>query len=79
MRDSRANFKLERNLSEIDEKIKLLLKHRINVEEAQLAMHDASGDAKSNNHSPLEGKRALYEDLFYLLQSKPRYFAKLTR
>ena len=33
----------------------------------------------SQNVSPLQGKRGLYEDMFYVLQSKPVYFARLAR
>lgn len=80
---SRRNFILERELSEIDEKIKLLIKNRISVQEViaqqqglELAGHDSKVDSTSLSAS---GKLQLYEDMFYLLQSRPQYFAKLAR
>lgn len=43
-----------------------------------MSAHTAS-ENKDSNHSPLAGKRELYEDLFYLLQLRTSYFARLAR
>jgi len=73
---SRRNFILEKELGEIDEKIKLLIRNRIKYEEISLA---STEENHTKQESPLQGKRGLYEDLFYLLQSKTQYFAQLAR
>lgn len=75
---SRSNFILERELAEIDEKIKLLIKNRISVQE--VTINDGSKLEKDESDgASLKGKRAQYEQLFYLLQTKPRYLATLAR
>lgn len=77
---SRRNFVLERELNELDEKIKLLIKNRISVQEVLAQQQGLLQDKEDGKGSDvLKGKLGLYEDLFYLLQTKPQYFAKLAR
>jgi len=80
---ARKNHILERELSEIDEKIKLLIKNRISVQEviAQSAgaLPDEKGAVAGSEELHVKEKRSIYEDLFYQLQTKPRYLAKLAR
>jgi Ras GTPase-activating-like protein IQGAP2/3 len=79
---ARRNFILERELGELDEKIKLLIKNRITVQEvlAQTSgLKKEEEGASEEKGGPLKGKLHLYEEMCYLLQSKPKYFAKLAR
>lgn len=80
---SRRNFMLERELNEIDEKIKLLIKNRLTLQEVMAASSSASApQTASEEHvalAALKNKKTLYEDLFFLLQSTPHYFALLAR
>jgi len=76
---SRKNFILERELAELDDKIKLLIKNRITLQEVMSSASNFESDTAAKEAHPLHGKRALYEDLFYLLQSKTQYFAKIAR
>jgi len=75
---SRANFLLERQLGEIDEKIALLLKNRLSLEEAQKAVSSNTKDADAPQDETLpHNLRIKYEDLLYYLQSQPVYLAKM--
>ena len=71
-------------MDELDEKIKMLISKRISLEEVQSSLRPhrrkgkgGAGDARV----PLLSADAkkLYGELFYLLLSKPRYLASLTR
>jgi Ras GTPase-activating-like protein IQGAP2/3 len=80
--EARRNFILERELGEIDEKIKLLVKNRITVQDimaSQAGLQEPAKGQGAARESPLRNNRALYEELFTLLQNKPRYFASLAR
>jgi hypothetical protein len=73
----------------IDEKIKLLIKNRITLQEVMASTAAHAPDIKSPTHaaqtedslssSMLKQKRPLYEEMFYLLQSKPVYLARVCR
>lgn len=76
VQQARRNFVLERELVEIDEKIKLLVRNRISVQEV-MSSTNVDHEGATQNITPLQGKRNLYEDLFYILQAKPVYFARL--
>jgi len=80
---ARKNHILERELQEIDDKIKLLVKNRISVQEviahSQGAIQEEKGGPDVSGDLSIASKKTHYEDLFYLLQSKPRYLAKLAR
>lgn len=70
---ARKNHILERELSELDEKIKLLIKNRMTLAEV-LGNEKKEGEAdeKEKEGAGISEKRQLYEDLFYLLQTKPK-------
>lgn len=79
--EAKKNFELEQSIGDIDDKIKLLIANRMAVEEVMattkaLKSGKKAGDAET---SPIKGKVASYEDLFYLLQTRPTYFAQLAR
>lgn len=77
---SKQNFVLERQLAELDEKIKLLIKNRIDVEEAQKVLEKQDGSNDDDEKGLVLGdNRGFYEDLYRELQANPVYFAKLAR
>lgn len=78
---SKLNFERERQLDEVDKRIKLLVKNRIKVEEAAQALTDTKVDTKEGDEkdSSFLGKRVHYELLFRHLQSHPHYLAKMAR
>eukprot|EP00743_Colponemidia_sp_Colp-15_P005475 GILK01005888.1.p1 GENE.GILK01005888.1~~GILK01005888.1.p1 ORF type:complete len:816 (+),score=159.79 GILK01005888.1:49-2448(+) len=75
----RENFILENELNRMDEKIKLLIKNRITVQqvisESSGVLVDVSSPASQN---PLKQARESFEHMFYLLQTHPEYLARLT-
>eukprot|EP00474_Spongospora_subterranea_P010430 CRZ10888.1 hypothetical protein [Spongospora subterranea] len=73
---SRSNFILERELDTIDEKIKLLVKNRISLQDV-ISSVQVSDRTSTGLLDPK--KRAAYEHVLYTLQSEPIYFAKLAR
>eukprot|EP00457_Paulinella_chromatophora_P001965 gb/GEZN01001968.1/.p1 GENE.gb/GEZN01001968.1/~~gb/GEZN01001968.1/.p1 ORF type:complete len:792 (+),score=101.82 gb/GEZN01001968.1/:156-2531(+) len=76
---ARKSHILERQLADLEDKIHLLIKNKQNLSEYMTQLDEKrAGDEKQDTGS-LAGKRHLYESLFYLLQSKPRYLAKLAR
>eukprot|EP00026_Physarum_polycephalum_P003083 Phypoly_transcript_03092.p1 GENE.Phypoly_transcript_03092~~Phypoly_transcript_03092.p1 ORF type:complete len:847 (+),score=180.92 Phypoly_transcript_03092:122-2542(+) len=76
----RKNHQLEKELSKLDKRIALLIKHRSNIKEIIAA---AQKKAKAVKHEgatqftltpkQLEG----YQNLFYLLQTEPHYLGRL--
>lgn len=80
--EAKKNFELEHALNEIDEKIKLLINNRMKVEDVLATAHNLSKVKRRDDESgesPIQGKVTAYEDLFYLLQTQPRYFAQMAR
>ena len=89
----RENLAAEANLNELDSKVALLVKNRISVQEvarlkskdmrAVLAKNAAQLEKEAGvltlkgNDKDVKGKRRKYEELFYLLQTEPRYMANL--
>lgn len=76
---SKANFILERDLKELDDKIKLLIKNLITVQEVISTSSGLSRKKKESIGNPLRKTREKYEGLFYILQNEPKYFARLAR
>lgn len=83
---SKLNFERERQLDEVDKRIKLLVKNRIKVEEATQALSSDSNKLTAENNSSgeekesfFQQKRLHYELLFRYLQSHPHYLAKMTK
>ena len=89
----RENIAAEANLNELDSKVALLVKNRISVQEvarfkskdmrAVLAKNaaqqekDAGVITLKGNDKDTRQKKRKYEELFYLLQTEPRYLANL--
>jgi len=75
----RRNHVLERELNKLDKRIALLIKNRGNIQEV-MVRHDKKG-----KHAPvgkaefISDTRKLehYQNLFYLLQTEPKYLANL--
>eukprot|EP00808_Paulinella_micropora_P031058 g83208.t1 len=78
---ARKSHILERQLVDLDDKIQLLIKNKQNLSEYISQLDEKrNGELKDKDEAGHLGhKRPLYESLFYLLQSKPRYLAKLAR
>mmetsp|Transcript_6380 Transcript_6380/g.18071 ORF Transcript_6380/g.18071 Transcript_6380/m.18071 type:complete len:759 (+) Transcript_6380:76-2352(+) len=75
---SKKNFTVEREVRTLDQKIALLIRNRISLEEVMVS----SGDISLINRTiTLKDKRErqLYGRLFYILQNEPRYMAALAR
>lgn len=77
---AKQNFTLSRDLQDLDDKIKMLIKNRITVEEiAQTVSHlMREGGTASSINLTLEQKE-LYGSLLFLLQSDPSYVSSLIR
>lgn len=73
----RRNHSLESDLQKLDKKIALLIKNRGNIQEV---LAKSEKKKKSDNKPPellSEQKKELYQNLFYLLQTEPKYLANL--
>lgn len=75
---SKKNFALEKDVRYLDSRIALLINHRVTFEELADHLEDtdhtlASGSIKDDRI------RQTYSNLFYLLQAKPHYIARLAR
>eukprot|EP00005_Dracoamoeba_jomungandri_P012884 CAMPEP_0174270946 /NCGR_PEP_ID=MMETSP0439-20130205/46340_1 /TAXON_ID=0 /ORGANISM="Stereomyxa ramosa, Strain Chinc5" /LENGTH=694 /DNA_ID=CAMNT_0015360643 /DNA_START=127 /DNA_END=2208 /DNA_ORIENTATION=+ len=75
---SKANFTLERDIRNLDNKIALLIRNKITIEEIVANQRDIS---LVNTRGELKSKkfRELYGELFWLLQNNTRYIAILAR
>jgi Ras GTPase-activating-like protein IQGAP2/3 len=77
----RKNHQLERDLTKLDKRIALLIKHRSNIKELLAATNQKKAKVvKKEGEQPLhlDAKRLeVYQHLFYLLQTEPHYLAKL--
>jgi len=76
----RKNHVLERDLSKLDKRIALLIKNRGNIQE--VLMHHTKPKKSQNNENKVEfvsdpRKLEQYQNLFYLLQTEPKYLANL--
>jgi len=69
---AKTNFLLEKQIREVDEKIKLLVQNQLSVQEAMSSV-SRTEEEKTATISPLKGKRGKYEELFYHLQGNPHY------
>merc|ERR1712137_327040 len=75
----RQNHKLERDLAKLDKRIALLIKNRTSLQEVlatskrlRSQKKGQGGEATQMDPKKLEN----YQDLFYLLQTEPRYLAR---
>eukprot|EP00124_Ichthyophonus_hoferi_P000274 Ihof_evm30s9 gene=Ihof_evmTU30s9 len=85
--DIRENTRLEQELSVMDAKIGLLVKNRISLDEAIKQSHKLRKKSKGNigmltggagvHQKEWRDRLLHYQHLFYLLQTKPEYLAKL--
>eukprot|EP00743_Colponemidia_sp_Colp-15_P006347 GILK01006831.1.p1 GENE.GILK01006831.1~~GILK01006831.1.p1 ORF type:complete len:922 (+),score=203.02 GILK01006831.1:184-2949(+) len=75
-KEARKNFILEHDIQQLDEKIKLLIQNRANLNEI-IKEHTAEGAAKMD--SPIRALKMQYGELFAFLQSHPEYLAALSR
>ncbi|XP_028515761.1 GTPase-activating protein [Exaiptasia diaphana] len=73
---SKKNYELEKDVRFFDQRIALLINHRIAFEELSDRLGD--GDRRVGVIKD-ELKRQRYGNLFYLLQTEPYYLAQLTR
>jgi Ras GTPase-activating-like protein IQGAP2/3 len=79
----RRNHVLDRDVAKLDKKIALLIKNRGNIE--ALSLKKDQGKASSSKSKRANTERvevsprqlANYQDLFYLLQTQPRYLARM--
>ena len=77
--ESKLNFQLEKRLRVLDQKIALLIRNRITLDEAEKEeKNEFSEGVKAGNINDEKQKR-LYQNFFYLLQTRPVYLAILTR
>lgn len=74
----RRNHSLESDLQKLDKKIALLIKNRGNIQEV---LAKSEHKKKKTTDKPPElisdQKKELYQNLFYLLQTEPKYLANL--
>ncbi|CAB4011072.1 Rho GTPase activation [Paramuricea clavata] len=73
---SKRNFELDRDVRFFDQRIALLINHRISVEELSDRIDQG---CKRVGVIKDELERQIYGQLFYLLQTEPYYVAQLTR
>eukprot|EP00732_Lithocolla_globosa_P002439 Lithocolla_globosa_v1_NODE_1599_length_2457_cov_19.375520.p1 type:complete len:750 gc:universal NODE_1599_length_2457_cov_19.375520:74-2323(+) len=76
---SKKNFLLEQDVRYLDSRIALLIHHRNAQETEELASHLEEDSEKPMTSIPEDRKRQHYGNLFFLLQTVPRYIADLAR
>ncbi|TPX51708.1 hypothetical protein SeLEV6574_g00113 [Synchytrium endobioticum] len=78
---SKKNFVLERDVRYLDGRIALLIQNRLALDEKDAISNitEEDLDTTATVAFPDERRRQLYGNLFFLLQSEPRYIATLTR
>eukprot|EP01097_Dermamoeba_algensis_P008941 TRINITY_DN6153_c0_g1_i1.p1 TRINITY_DN6153_c0_g1~~TRINITY_DN6153_c0_g1_i1.p1 ORF type:complete len:704 (-),score=149.43 TRINITY_DN6153_c0_g1_i1:172-2247(-) len=76
---SKKNFTLEREIRNLDEKIALLIRNRITFEELLSSSSDLSILHARTITLKDKRERESYGQMFYLLQSHPKYIATLAR
>jgi len=72
----RQNHKLERDLAKLDKRIALLIKNRTNLQDVIAASRGLKSQKKGEIFQMDPKKLEGYQDLFYLLQTEPRYLAR---
>lgn len=72
----RQNHKLERDLAKLDKRIALLIKNRTSLQEVIAASKGLKSQKKGEGAQMDAKKLEHYQDLFYLLQTEPRYLAR---
>ncbi|KAI3658250.1 hypothetical protein MP638_006105 [Amoeboaphelidium occidentale] len=70
---SKRNFLLERDVRYLDSRIALLIQNRMQLDE------ELTADEEPNEATMADGRRHLYGNLFFLLQTEPRLVAHLCR
>lgn len=75
---SKKNFVLERDVRYLDSRIALLIQHRSALDAEELANNLEEMELVTGS-IPEERKRANYGNLFFILQTEPKYIASLTR
>ncbi|ORX86652.1 putative ras GTPase-activating protein sar1 [Anaeromyces robustus] len=76
---SKRNFTLERDVRYLDSRIALLIQNRMALDEQQEVASHLDEIDNTVGTIPDDRKRQLYGNLFYILQSEPKYIASLTR
>ncbi|ORX62167.1 Rho GTPase activation protein [Hesseltinella vesiculosa] len=77
---SKTNFMRERDVRFLDARIGLLIQNRMALDEQnEVASRLEEHDEDNDDHYPDDRKMQQYGNLFYLLQSEPRYVATLCR
>ncbi|XP_062522118.1 uncharacterized protein LOC134196913 [Corticium candelabrum] len=74
---SKKNFVLERDVRFLEQRIALLINHKISIEELADRFEGESLELQGSLRDDM--KRQHYSNLFFLLQTVPEYLAKLTR
>lgn len=74
---SKRNFHLEKFLSHIDERIRLLIRNQLSIHEVYMQSHGLLVERAPPKSTPIADKLKYYEQLFHLLHGHPRYFATL--
>mmetsp|Transcript_22707 Transcript_22707/g.89808 ORF Transcript_22707/g.89808 Transcript_22707/m.89808 type:complete len:920 (-) Transcript_22707:110-2869(-) len=73
----RQNHKLERDLAKLDKRIALLIKNRTSLQDVIAASKGLKSQKKNEERAQMDSKQLEhYQDLFYLLQTEPRYLAR---
>jgi len=74
----RRNHVLEKELAKLDKRIALLIKNRGNIQEVIAASHGRKTTTVSDGSSEISARKLEhYQNLFYLLQTEPKYLAQL--
>jgi Ras GTPase-activating-like protein IQGAP2/3 len=83
-KEIRRNYALERELQRLEKKIALLIQNRTSIQEIDRELKRkkkkaevTSSDEKKEDFTQDKKKMELYSNLFYLLQTEPKYLAKL--
>ncbi|KAI8059643.1 Rho GTPase activation protein [Gongronella butleri] len=77
---SKTNFMRERDVRFLDARIGLLIQNRMALDEQnEVASRLEDHDEDNDDHYPDDRRMQQYGNLFYLLQSEPRYMATLCR
>lgn len=72
----RTNHKLERDLAKLDKRIALLIKNKQSLQEVLAASKGMRKKGKIEEHQMDPKKMEHYQDMFYLLQTDPKYLAR---
>lgn len=75
----KENYVLKHDLDDLDEKIRMLIKNKLSLEEVTTSVSHLLGDQQEQMATLSHEQRELYGALLYQLQQKPEHLAKLTR